>query len=155
MIKYSIYHDKTGDVLYVKMAESKISHSSCIDGDDFIIVNYDDNNKAVGLQILGTEYLNSKLWNEHYKNDIPHGLFIQVGYWLKSMEWDKDHKFLIWMCSDKSSRVISWILFFTCWAGLILTWLHPHSSQTLDYCFFGYTGLLACWKLFTLRKIER
>ncbi len=77
-----IDHDEKGDVLYVKSSDEPIEHSRALDGDDFVIVNYDRDDKPVGLILLGTEDLTRELWQEHYEKDVPKHLYRQVYDWL-------------------------------------------------------------------------
>lgn len=79
----SINYDTVNDVLYAKLNNEIISYSNTEDDDTFVIYNYNNLNKIVGLQILSFSEASKKYW-QTFKNKIPSELFNAVENWIAS-----------------------------------------------------------------------
>lgn len=111
-----ITHDVVGDVLYVKIDGEVLSDSRALPDDDFVIINYNEQGTAVGLQLLDVKTLDRQVWERYYKRDVPKNLYKMVHAWLPEPE----HPGLFrWLASQSGERFMAWHMFLI---GLIGYW---------------------------------
>ena len=76
-------HDVSNDVLYVKLADVAICTSHPVEGDDFVIVNFDARRHVVGLQLIDVSEMTQGRWREQFNtHEVPEILFRAVDDWL-------------------------------------------------------------------------
>ena len=81
-MKASISYDAEGDVLYVKLYGLVIEHSSAMEDDDFVILNYSATGEIVGVQLLDVSRLTRLSWCANFRYDVPSWLYDEVAGWL-------------------------------------------------------------------------
>ncbi len=83
-----INYDIANDVLYVKLPGGKIVRSTTADGDDFVILNFDEHGEVVGLQLLEISDMGINRWRDCFgeADGIGEELHGAVSKWIYSRE---------------------------------------------------------------------
>jgi len=77
-------YDPSGDVLYVKVAGARIRAGRPVEGDDFVILNVDQDGVVVGLQLIDAREMSAVRWREYFATpEIPEEIFAAVDAWLQ------------------------------------------------------------------------